>query len=80
MLLLVKHYLQRASQVGLVVKYPPANAGDLRDAGSIPGLEIDPRKAWQPTPVFLSRESQEQRSLVGYSPLGHKESDLTEAT
>ena len=38
MLLLVKRYLQRASQVGLVVKYPPANAGDLRDTGSIPGL------------------------------------------
>ena len=26
-----------ASQVALVVKNPPANAGDLRDAGSIPG-------------------------------------------
>jgi len=28
----------RASQVVLVVKNPPANAGDARDAGSIPGL------------------------------------------
>ena len=27
-----------ASQVVLVVKYPPANAGDIRDVGSIPGL------------------------------------------
>ena len=27
-----------ASQVALVVKYPPANAGDIRDVGSIPGL------------------------------------------
>ena len=27
-----------ASQVVLVVKHPPANAGDIRDAGSIPGL------------------------------------------
>ena len=27
-----------ASQVALVVKNPPANAGDLRDTGSIPGL------------------------------------------
>ena len=26
-----------ASQVALVVKNPPANAGDVRDAGSIPG-------------------------------------------
>ena len=28
----------RASQVSLVVKNPPANAGDIRDMGSIPGL------------------------------------------
>ena len=34
----------------------------------------------QPTPVFLPRESQGQRSLVGYSPQGHKESDMTEGT
>ena len=27
----------QASQVALVVKNPPANAGDMRDAGSIPG-------------------------------------------
>ena len=28
-----------ASQVVLVVKNPPANSGDIRDVGSIPGLE-----------------------------------------
>ena len=27
-----------ASQVALVVKNPPANTGNIRDAGSIPGL------------------------------------------
>ena len=27
-----------ASQVALVVKNPPANAGDIRDAGLVPGL------------------------------------------
>ena len=27
-----------ASQVALVVKNPPASAGDVRDAGSVPGL------------------------------------------
>ena len=32
----------RASQVALGVKNPPANAGDLRDAGSIPGSERSP--------------------------------------
>ena len=31
-----------ASQVVLVVKNPPANAGDIRDMGSIPGLERSP--------------------------------------
>ena len=30
------------------------------------------------TPVFLPRESGGRRSLVGYSPYGHKELDLTE--
>ena len=33
------------------------------------------RRAWQPTPVFLPGESHGQRSLEGYSPWGHKESD-----
>ena len=36
------------------------------------------RRAWQPTPVFLSGESHGQRSLVGYSPWGRKESDTTD--
>ena len=31
-----------------------------------------------PTPVFLPGESHGQRSLVGYSPWGRKESDMTE--
>ena len=36
------------------------------------------RKEWQPTPAFLPGESRGQRSLAGYGPLGHKESDTTE--
>ena len=32
----------RASQVATVVKNPPANAGDVRDAGLIPGLGRSP--------------------------------------
>ena len=32
---------------------------------------------WQPTPVFLPGQSHRQRSLVGYSPWGHKELDMT---
>ena len=33
---------------------------------------------WQPTPVFLPGESHGQRSLAGYSPWGHKQSDTAE--
>ena len=36
------------------------------------------RRKWQPTPVFLPGKSHGQRSLVGYSPWGCKESDTTE--
>ena len=36
------------------------------------------RRAWPPTPGFLPGESHGQRSLVGYSPWGRKESDTTE--
>ena len=44
------------------------------------GREDPLEEKWQPTPVFLPGESHGQRSLVGYSPWGHKESDTTEAT
>ena len=38
------------------------------------------RRKWQPTPVFLPRESQGQGSLVGCCLWGHTESDTTEVT
>ena len=36
------------------------------------------RRKWQPTPVLLPGKFQGWRSLVGYSPWGHKELDMTE--
>ena len=36
------------------------------------------RRRWQPTPVFLLGKSHGWRSLVGYSPWHHKESNMTE--
>ena len=42
------------------------------------GWEIPGRRVWQPTPLFLPGEFHGQRSLVGYSPWGCKESDMTE--
>ena len=60
---------------GSVVTNLPANAGD---AHSIPGSGKSTwRRKWQPTPVFLPGESHGQMSLAGYSPWGHKESDVT---
>ena len=42
--------------------------------------QIPWRRAWQPIPIFLPGESHGQRSLESYSPWGHRESDMTEAT
>ena len=36
------------------------------------------RREWQPTLMFSPGEFHGQRSLVGYGPWGHKESDTTE--
>ena len=44
----------------------------------IAAILTDQRKQWHPTPVLLSGKSHGQRSLVGCSPWGHKESDMTE--
>ena len=62
-------------------KESACDAKDVGDTGSFPGVgKIPWRRAWQPTPVFLSGESRGQRSLAGYSPQGHKELDTSEAT
>ena len=48
---------RQAFQMALVVKNLPANAGDIRDTGSIPGSGRSLSREWQPTPVFLPGES-----------------------
>ena len=65
-----------------MVKNPPANVGDSRDSGSTPESGRSPGGGnGNPlTPVFLPGESHGQRSLVGFSPQGCKELDMTEAT
>ena len=55
------------------------------EGGRRPGFDpsvgkIPWRRKWQPTPVFLPGESHGQRSMVGYSPWGRTESDMTEHT
>ena len=55
------------------------NTGNRGGKGLIPGLGRFPwRRKWQPTPVFLPAESHGQKSLRGYSPKDHKESDITD--
>ena len=57
----------------------PANAGHTRVHGFDPWVsKITWSRKWQPTPVSLPGKPHEQRSLVGYSPWGRKESDTTE--
>ena len=41
-------------------------------------LKLMWRRQWQPTPVLLPGKSHGRRSLVGCSPWGHEESDMTE--
>ena len=56
------------------MKTQPASAGDVRDVGFDPQAGRTPwRRAWP-------GESHGQRSLVGYSPWGRTELDMTEAT
>ena len=57
-------------------KESASNAGDL---GSIPGLGRSPRGGHvSPLSISCLENPHGQRSLVGYSPWGRKESDTTE--
>ena len=62
------HTNGKASQVVLVVKSLPANAGDLRERyGFNPCIgKISWRRAQQSTPAFSPGEYYGQRSLVSY--------------
>ena len=60
---------------------PACQCRKLKRRGFDPWVEKIPwSRAWQPPPVSLPGEFHGQRSLVGYSPQGHKESDMTECT
>ena len=65
----------RASLVTQLVKILPALQEILSGEGN--GNPLPWRRERQPTPVFLPRKSHGQRSLVGYSQWGGKESDTT---
>ena len=62
-----------------MVKNPTANAGDARDLGLIPGSRRPPGiRNGNPLQYSLPGKPHGQRSLAGYSPWDHKESDMTE--
>ena len=65
----------RASQVAQRVKCLPA----MQETWAQSLDREDPLgRKWQPTPVPLPGKSDGWRSLVGYSPWGCKELDMTE--
>ena len=68
--------VQRPSQVVLVVKNTPANAGGIRYMGSIPGLGRSPGGGHGNPFQYSCLEN----LMAGYSPQCLKESDMTEVT
>ena len=71
--------IEVASQVAQLVKNLPAQCRRHKRCGlDLWVRKIPWRRKWQPTLVCLPRKSHGQRSLVGYSPWGRKESDMTE--
>ena len=71
----------RASQAVLVVKNPPASAGEVRDMGLIPGSGRSPGEGHgNPLQYSWLEESHRQRSLAGCSPWDRKELEMTETT
>ena len=72
--------MSRGFPAGSVVKNLPANAGDAGDLGLIPGLRRSPGVGNGNPLVSLPGKSKGQRNLAGYSPQGHKETDVTEHT
>ena len=63
-----------------MVKKLPTNAGDARDLVSSLGRENPLEEGVATHSSVLAGESHGQRGLVGYSPRGRKESDMTERT
>ena len=61
-----------------MVKNLPANARDTRDSGSIPESRRSPGEGKANQLQYSCLGNAMERSLVGYSSWGRKESDVTE--
>ena len=64
----------------LVVKNLPANAGDIRDTGSIPGSEQSPGEANDNPLQYSWLKNSMDRGAWRAAVQSHKELDTTEAT
>ena len=72
--------MRRVSQVAIVVKNAPANAGDLRVPDSIQGQENPGGGHGNPLWYSCLENPMDSGALAVYSPLACKESDMTEVT
>ena len=63
----------RVSRLSYLKAQTVKNLPAVQETGvPFPGWEDPLEKGWLPTPVFLPGEFHGQRSLVGYSPWGHR--------
>ena len=74
------YWHERASQVLLVVRNPPASAGDVRDTGSIPGLGRFPAGGHGNPLQCSCLENPMDRTGRATVHRVEKKSDTTEAT
>ena len=68
------------AQMVLAVKNLPANAGDIRDVGSVPGSGRSPGGGNGNPLQYSHLQNPMDGSLADYSPQGRKQLDTTEAT
>ena len=75
MYLYIVYTCNGASQVAGVVRNPPANAGDVRDMGPIPGLGRSPGEGYG-HPLQYSCLENPKKSLMGYTVHGVTKSQI----
>ena len=72
--------MQGSSQVVLVVKNPPDNAGDIRDVGLIPGLGRSPGAGHDNPLQYSCLENPWTKDPGGLESMRSQRSDTTEVT
>ena len=78
--LIIRSLKTWASQVTRMVKYPPANTGDIKDMGSIPGSGRSSEEGHGNSLQFPCLENPMDRGAWQTTVHGSQESDTTEVT